>query len=87
LTLQLEHQLAEIAAGVEQAQCVGKGIDTAFAHVLAKLQAALLVPAAEIGQGLAIALGKVEDDEALTRRRMTRTMRMFFGPGGGSAAP
>lgn len=84
--LQLQQQLAEIAAGIEEIQDLRIGVDAALANVLLELQPSFLQPAAERLCRFAAALGEVEDDEALTLSRMTRMARRFLGPGGGSVA-
>src|SRR5262249_26319496 len=64
-TSRLQHQLAEVAAGIQQIEHVRIGVDAALTHVLAKLEFALLVPLAKLGDRLRHAAGPIEHDQPL----------------------
>ena len=63
--LQLEHQLAEIAAAIELTQHRREGVEAALPDVLAEFQLAVAMPAKQRRGCFLVLPGKVEDDEAL----------------------
>src|SRR5918999_2597213 len=74
----LEHQLAVVAAGIEQIQDLRKRVEPAFAHILAQLEKALAVPSRELADGLGNPVRPVEHNQALDAKALGQHEAKIF---------
>src|SRR5258706_2952669 len=75
-----QHQLALVAARVQEIEDIGEGIEATIAHVLADLQAAGRMPLAEFADRLGNAVDPIEDNEALQLEALRENISYILQP-------